>query len=543
MEYFFAAQIRQYRLQLIRAFSNFSVSMGVNDDGTPKLKRVPCRYGDSSRIAETILTGNSENRAPSAPFISVYVTNMALAPERRAAPSLVSTVNVNERAYDGERYLGNVGNRYTVKRYMPVPFTMTANVDMWTSSLNQKEELFEQTQVLFNGMVDIQTSNNPLDWTLFSTIEPTNITWSSRTIPMGTENAIDVFSVEYRIPIWINPPAQLTYQRAIEQIVANINTGAMDESTMEWTTSDLLERRIITPDQAGIRLSLIDDDVYEISLRDAGGDDVDREQRSTVIQGRTPINLEVGASFSIQNKPVTIPNSSITDLLSLMRNALQGTNITVIMNQQNQMVLTNTAGGHIELRNIVGTPVEGLGFVAATYPGGKLAWWRLLEQYGSLRSSVCAGVPGVLSLLTSSDLDARFDDINGVLQLHPVDQNLLTWTVDPTSWPAQTLEMIDAVINPHTAWPGQGLPPAQPGQRYLVVEDVASNSAAWGEVDARTDDIIQFDGLSWATSFDSDTQEPQLVKNKFSRKYYRFDQQGWREWPLEAAAGSWRLKL
>jgi hypothetical protein len=543
MEYFFAAQIRQYRLQLIRAFSNFSVSMGANEDGTPKLKRVPCRYGDSTRIAETILVGNSENRAPSAPFISVYVTNMALAPERRAAPSLVSTVNVNERAYDGEKYLNNVGNRYTVKRYMPVPFTMTANVDIWTSSLNQKEELFEQTQVLFNGMVDIQTSNNPLDWTLFSTIEPTNITWSSRTIPMGTENAIDVFTVEYRIPIWINPPAQLTYQRAIEQIVANINTGTVDETSMEWTTSDLLERRIITPDQAGIQLRLIDDHVYEISLTDAGGGDIDREQRSTVIQGRTPINLEVGASFSIQGKSITIPNSNITDLLNLMRNVLQGTNTTVTVNQQNQMVLTNTAGGNIELKNIVGTPVESLGFVAVTYPGGKLAWWRLLEQYGSLRSSVCEGMPGTLSFLTSNDLDARSNDIKGMFQLHPIDQNLLIWTSNPDSWPSQTLDMIDAVINPHTAWPGQGLPPAAPGQRYLIVEDMASNSVAWGEVEAQADDIIQFDGVTWVTNFDSATSEPQLVKNRFSRKYYKFDQQGWREWPLEARAGGWRLKL
>jgi hypothetical protein len=76
MDYFFSAQVKQYRLQIIRAFSNFSVNVGTED--APKLKRVPCRYGDTSRIAETIITGNSENKIPSAPFISVYVTNMAL---------------------------------------------------------------------------------------------------------------------------------------------------------------------------------------------------------------------------------------------------------------------------------------------------------------------------------------------------------------------------------------------------------------------------------------------------------------------------------
>lgn len=224
MEYFFAGQLRSYRIQIIRAFSNFSVSVGTNDDGTPRLKRVPCRYGDSSRIAETIITGNSENKMPTAPFISVYVNNVELAPERRAAPSLVSTVNVAERTYDEgqQKYLNTQGNRYTVQRYMPVPFTLRVNVDFWTTNLNQKEELFEQTQVLFNGMVDIQTSNNPLDWTLFSTIEPQGITWTSRNLPIGTENPIDVMTVEYKVPVWINPPALVTYSKMIEQIVTNI---------------------------------------------------------------------------------------------------------------------------------------------------------------------------------------------------------------------------------------------------------------------------------------------------------------------------------
>lgn len=209
----------------MRAFSNFYVSFGKNTDGTENLHRVPCRYGDSSRIAESIITGNSENKMPTAPFISVYVTGLGLAPERRQAPSLVSTLNVNERDYDGEnqKYLGTPGNRYTIQRYMPVPFNLTFNVDIWTSNLDQKEQLIEQTQVLYNGMIDIQTSNNPLDWSAMTTMEPTNITWSSRSIPIGTDNPIDVFSVEYKVPILINPPAKVQYQKIIQEIITNIN--------------------------------------------------------------------------------------------------------------------------------------------------------------------------------------------------------------------------------------------------------------------------------------------------------------------------------
>jgi hypothetical protein len=354
MDYFFSAQIRQYRLQVIRAFSNFSVSVGTNPDGTPKLKRVPCRYGDSSRLAETIITGNSENKIPSAPFISVYVNNMALAPERRAAPSLVSTVNVNERAYDGERYLSVPGNRYTVKRYAPVPFMMTFNVDFWCSNLNQKEELFEQTQVLFNGMVDIQTSNNPLDWTMFSTLEPTNITWSSRSIPIGTENPIDVMTVEYRVPIWINPPAQVTYQKAIEQIVTRINDSSPDaDQNWEWTAQDLLTQKITTPDDANIKLNVISDFTYEISLCNSAFSNEDFAQKPTQITGTQPVQLSPGQVFSVNGVSIQIPSDQIPFLKTAMTQALRQTSITVQFNNQNHMILTNQSGGNIMLANIM----------------------------------------------------------------------------------------------------------------------------------------------------------------------------------------------
>ena len=496
MDYFFAGQIRQYRLQLIRAFSNFYVSVGTNEDGTPKLRRVPCRFGDTSRIAETIITGNSENKIPSAPFISVYVTGMALSPERRAAPSLTSTVNVNERAYDGDHYLNTSGNRYTVKRYAPVPFVMTVNVDFWTSNLNQKEELFEQTQVLFNGMVDIQTSNNPLDWTLFSTIEPTNITWSSRSIPIGTDNPIDVMTVEYRVPIWINPPAQVMYQKQIEQIVYNIHTGVLDPDRMEWTTTDLLTQRIVTPDQAHIKLRLVDDFVYEVSLTDPGGFTTDPEHKSTVIQGAQSVQLQPFGVFQINGVEFQITTTDVTSFVTYMVQQLQDAHstITVRLDVQNKLVITNLSGGDIQFTNVNGEPVQALGFVPTTYLGGTWAWWRLLEQYGTLRDQDCDGGNSVLRLLTSTNLDDRTADISGTIQLNPINQNLLLWRVDAASWPATTLPPIQAVVNPTTTYPGQGLPVVGFGQRYLLTQAVADPNSGWGDISAQAHDIIEWDG-------------------------------------------------
>lgn len=548
MEYFFAAQLRAYRVQLIRAFSNFYVNFGT--EAEPNLRRVPCRYGDTSRMAEMLVTGGSENIMQTAPLISLYVTSMSLAPERRAAPSLVSTLNVNEREYDG-KYLDTPGNRYSVKRYMPVPFTMTINVDFWCTNLNQKEELFEQTQVLFNGAMDIQTSNNPLDWTLFSTIEPTNIIWSSRTIPVGTDNPIDVMTVEYRVPIFINPPALVTYQKVIEQVVTNINQGNITGS-LEWTPEELLTRQIITPDNARINLQLVDDHVYEISLRNRAGVSTDAEQRPTVIRGSRAPQLTPGSAFLINHTPITIPNTSLDDLISVMRTQFQGKNLTVRLNTRGYLELINLSGGDIQLVNVNGSPVEELGFLSTIYPGGELAWWRLLEQYGKLdtlwTTSTCdAGtiVQGSeIRLLTSDDLDDRDSDIVGVIQLHPTNQNLLIWTVRPHTWPTQTLAPITAIINPQQVWPGSGLATPVTGQRYLLVDQIATQSVAWGSIQAQPNDIIEYDGTQWFLSFDHTvSDQPQYVKNQFSQKWLKYDS-GWQNFPpTDVMPGFWRLRL
>ena len=552
VEYYYGSQLRAYRVQLIRAFSNFKVKFGTNPDGSTLLHRVPCRWGETSRLAETIINAGSENQMPSAPFISIYTTSMSLAPERRQAPSLVSTVNVNERDYDG-KYLNTPGNRYTVKRYMPVPFNLTVNVDFWTSNLSQKEELFEQTQVLFNGMVDMQTSNNPLDWTLFSTIEPTNITWSSRTIPVGTENPIDVMTVEYKIPIWINPPALVEYQKLIEQVVTNINEGTYDPQRLEWNQGDLLTRIITTPNDARIGLTLVNDGVYEISLQNYGGTTDDEQSLPTQIAGSASPVMQPGASFLVNDVSITIPNNSVDDLIKVMRNSFQGKNLNVRLNLANKLELINLTGGDITLLNITGTPVEALGFVQTTYQGGTLAWWRLFELYGSITgykpASPCdpASLPegSELRLLRTSDLDNRTQDIVGFISMHPTNQNLIIWSVQQSTWPAATMPALTAVINPQTTYPGAGISQPQAGQRYLLVDEITPESVAWGELHATTNDIIQYDGTSWQRVFDSATTTAvQYVKNNYSQRWLKFDGTSWDHFPPNHYfPGEWRLRL
>jgi hypothetical protein len=89
------------------------------------------------------------------------------------------------------------------------------------------------------------------------------------------------------------------------------------------------------------------------------------------------------------------------------------------------------------------------------------------------------------------------------------------------------------VINPAVSAPGAGLPPAQVGQRYLILDDIGSDSnpvpaQAWGPVVARANDIIGFDGDQWQVEFDSNTVDAdQFVTNITTSLQYRWTGQEW----------------
>jgi len=226
--HFYDNQIRRYILQFVRMFSGYTIKTGkkMNDGVTDYYIRVPARYGDVSRMAATILKGNSENVVNSAPFIACHVQSLQPDRQRLQEPFFNDAVSVNERKFDAttQKYINETGNKYNVKRMMPVPYLLNMQVDIWTSNTDQKLQLLEQILVLFNPALEIQHNDNPIDWTTITTVEMTDLQWTSRGIPAGIEDQIDIATMIFQIPVWINPPAQVTRQNVIRNIVNNIYT-------------------------------------------------------------------------------------------------------------------------------------------------------------------------------------------------------------------------------------------------------------------------------------------------------------------------------
>jgi hypothetical protein len=247
-QFFYDNQIRRFLIQFAKIFSNWYVTKGKDPAGHPILVRVPIMYGDSSRQASTVIANNSASNLPSAPLITYYISGLEYNQKWTQDPTYVDNIQVRQRSYnpDTQEYETTQGQAFTVERLMPVPYTLRINVDFWTTNYNQKLELIEQLGTLFNPALEIQSTDNFIDWTSLSAVFQDGLTFSSRSIPVGTGNPIDVMTWKFYMPVWISTASKLKKMGVIEKIIASIFKG---NALTDIQDDDLLlgTRQKITP--------------------------------------------------------------------------------------------------------------------------------------------------------------------------------------------------------------------------------------------------------------------------------------------------------
>ena len=248
--FFYDDQIRRFLLQFTRMFSNFQVEYGRDDSGAPTLTRIPIRYGDASRQAATIIAENSRNKLPNVPMMTFHVTNLKYARDRMQEPYHVDKKSFKQREWNDvtQSYETTQGNAFTVERMMPVPYNLSIQLDIWTSNTTMKLQILEQLLSLFNPSMEIQSTDNYIDWTSLSVVELADVNWSSRSIPIGTDDNIDIATLTFDLPIWISPPAKVKKLGVVHKIIASVfdSNGDANEALVN---DDLLlgTRQKITP--------------------------------------------------------------------------------------------------------------------------------------------------------------------------------------------------------------------------------------------------------------------------------------------------------
>tara|TARA_Y100000592_G_scaffold98877_1_gene173191 strand:- start:2243 stop:3622 length:1380 start_codon:yes stop_codon:yes gene_type:complete len=457
MQYWYDQQVRRYILQFIKLFDDFSIQVGKkNNSDSQSFVRVPVRYADMQRMVAHILRHNSENVMNSCPFMSAYITNLQIARDRLQEPRLVDKVQVSERKFDttSKNYTAEIGNTYTVERFMPVPYNLNMAVDLWCSNTDQKLQIMEQILVLFNPAIELQANDNPLDWTNITNVELIDIVWNSRAVPQGTDTQLDVATLTFSLPIWLNPPAKVKKQSIIKQIIARVNS------------TDSI-------------------------------DDLDYDPRF--------INFFENFPGQIRTNIVTPENAQIS-----------------------------VVGNQISLLGAYGT-------------NDNESWKEYLEIYGQLQAGISK-----LILRQSDDPEDSASDVFGTLAFHPTDNNKLLFTIDSSTLPNNTEAAVDKIIDPETSFPqpfaNGTLPAVVDGQRYLLVNDIAKGTQAWGSTfEASANDIIQYDGsqAKWTINFDaSEINAIKYVTNTNTGAQFKWTGTQWIDsYQGQYKNGFWKLEL
>ena len=81
---------------------------------------------------------------------------------------------------------------------------------------------------MFNPSLELQTTDNYIDWTSLSVLNLKNLSFSSRTIPVGANDEIDICSMEFDMPVWLSPPAKVKKLGIVQTVISNVFTESGD---------------------------------------------------------------------------------------------------------------------------------------------------------------------------------------------------------------------------------------------------------------------------------------------------------------------------
>jgi hypothetical protein len=179
----------------------------------------------------------------------------------------------------------------------------------------------------------------------------------------------------------------------------------------------------------------------------------------------------------------------------------------------------------------------------------ELSWQTLIAAYGQISTNITK-----IRLKIDPNIDISYSDVIGDITQDLDRKNVLIFTPDVDSLPATTILPISDIIDPVEVMPGDGLPAAVAGQRYLITSaNAATNDLAippgvstspWGSgLIVYPNDIIEYNGIKWVVIFDSrNSTGTQYLVNNTTGVQYMFKDNVWSyTYYGEYGPGKWRI--
>jgi hypothetical protein len=240
--YWYYSQIRGIILHTLRLFQNFCISEGIDENGDNILRRVPCVYMSTDKSVLHMLNNATDTILEVCPKMVLAISEVKLNNNLiSGSPYFEYETSVTEKRFnpDSGNYEYSPGNSYNITRLNPLPLGIIFKLYILTSMQEHKFQLFEQIRSIFSPTLELQTSENPLDWSRVTAITLTGLNWSTKGASNLDSSTLDSLDMTFEINTNLDMPSIIQKEKMIEQIVHSIGSGDTLEDIMSWSLEDV----------------------------------------------------------------------------------------------------------------------------------------------------------------------------------------------------------------------------------------------------------------------------------------------------------------
>lgn len=227
-EYYYNHQLRNYLAQFMAIFAGMRVQTGWNDDQEPKMLSTPIQHASKDRVVGFLQSAFTQNKPVRLPMMSAHISGIEMMNNRfKGMPNK----RRNTFLETGRQFPDDI---QTIEQRMPVPYQANMELSIWASNQQQHYQILEQILMIFNPLLQIQSSDEPFDWTKITTVELQSIS-PEENIPAGTDRRMIRTTLNFAVPVYISAPVSV-HDNFVKDIYLRI--GAVGQSAQ--TSQDVI---------------------------------------------------------------------------------------------------------------------------------------------------------------------------------------------------------------------------------------------------------------------------------------------------------------
>lgn len=198
--FYYAQQLKHYAIQFMAIFADMQVTSGKNDyNSQSNIIHVPIKYGSMDRVVGAIKANNTQNTMVRVPIMAANLIDMDMARERMSGQG---TGDRNVHLPIGTVFPDNLEVIYRRKH---IPYNTVFELSVLTSNKDQQFQIIEQICLLFDPILQLQTSDDTYNASKISTVELKAITFDEN-YPAGADKRYIQTNFTFEIPLYLASP-------------------------------------------------------------------------------------------------------------------------------------------------------------------------------------------------------------------------------------------------------------------------------------------------------------------------------------------------